>query len=325
MSSENDNTLMRGAVAGALVGAAVAGFNYLSREASEAPPVVLEGEQREYPWRLGTIRYSVLGPEDGQPMLFVHSIHAAASSYEFRKNVGYFAEKGYRVYAPDLLGFGRSDRPAIAYDDELFVALIADFARDVIGQQTAVIASSLGCSFVIAAAARYPERFGHLVLIEPVGLQKLNRKLPVLGDLFYRFVRSPLLGEAFFNALTSPPSIRYYLKEMGYLDDALVTDEMVDYHFTIAHQPNGRFAPGAFVSGALNRDIREEWKQLKQPLLLAWGYQASTTPVQNGTEFLRINARAVINGYDANMLPHDEKAERFNSDTLAWLEGRRKD
>ena len=84
-------------------------------------------------------------------MLFVHSIHAAACNYEFRKNVEFFAQTGYRVYAPDLLGFGLSDHPAMTYTDEVYIALIADFARDVIGQQTHVIASSLSCSFVIAA------------------------------------------------------------------------------------------------------------------------------------------------------------------------------
>lgn len=323
--NKNEGGLLRGAVAGLLASAALAGFNYLSSEASEAPTPVLGGTLQQYPWRMGTIRYHVDGPEEGEPLLFVHGIHAAASNYEFRKNFGFFARQGYRVYAPDLLGFGLSDHPPLPYSDELFIALLADFVRDVIGKPSHVIASSLGCSFVIAAAARYPERFGPLVLVAPVGLDRLHRKTPILTPLFYRFVQSPILGEAFFNALTSPPSIRYFLSKQGYLDPAQVTDEMVDYHYNSAHQPNARFAPGAFVSGALNREVRDEWASLKNRLLLVWGYQASTVPVQSGTEFLRLNPRAVINGYDANLLPHDEQADAFNADTLVWFQGRRKD
>ncbi|MGH2543782.1 MAG: alpha/beta fold hydrolase, partial [Ardenticatenaceae bacterium] len=257
--------------------------------------------------------------------LMLHGIHAAASNYEFRKNFAFFADQGYRVYAPDLLGFGQSDHPAITYTDELYIALIANFVRDVSGRKTNVLASSLSCSFVIAAAARYPEHFDKLVLIEPGGLQELRGRWPVVSDLFYSFVRTPVLGEGFFNLLTSPPSIRYFLRQLGYYDNSLVTDEMVDYHYNVSHRPNARYAPGAFVSGYLNRDIRAEWSSLKNPVLLVWGYHAQATPVQNGTEFLRLQPRAIINGYDANLLPHDEQADKFNADTLAWLEGRRKD
>ncbi len=320
-----DNKLFRGTLAGTLLSSALAGFNYLSQEAAEPPRSVLGGEANRYPWRLGSIAYHVAGPEGGEPLLLVHGVHAAASNYEFRRNFDFFAEKGYRVYAPDLLGFGQSDHPAMAYNDEVYIALLSDFARDVIGQATNVIASSLSCSFIIAAAARHAERFAKLVLIEPVGVQQLRGKWPVVGDLFYAFVRTSLFGEGFFNLLTSTPSLRYFLRDMGYSDKSLITDEMIEYHYNITHQPNARFAPGAFVSGALNRDVREEWARLQNPLLLVWGYQATTTPVQNGTEFLRLNPRAAIDGYDANLLPHDEQAARFNSNTLAWLEGRRKD
>jgi pimeloyl-ACP methyl ester carboxylesterase len=187
------------------------------------------------------------------------------------------------------------------------------------------IASTLSCSFVVVAAARYPERFGPLVLVAPVGLSQLRRRVPVASDLFYSFVRSPVFGEGFFNLLTSTPSLRYFLKQQGYLDPALITDELVDYHYNVSHQPNARYAPGAFVSGYLNRDIHEEWASLKNPLLLAFGYQAKQVPVQKGTEFLKANARAVVVGYDANLLPHDEQADKFNEDVIDWLHGRRKE
>ncbi|MDQ4077585.1 MAG: alpha/beta hydrolase [Chloroflexota bacterium] len=321
----NENRLFRGALASALVSSALAGFNYLSGEAAEPALSVLGGEANRYPWRMGGVAYHADGPEDGEPLLMVHGIHAAASNYEFRKNFPFFAEQGYRVYALDLLGFGQSDHPTMIYTDEIYIALLADFVRDVIGGKTNVIASSLSCSFVIAAAARYPERFDKLVLIEPVGLKQLRGKWPLLGDLLYAFVRTPIFGEGFFNLLTSPPSLRYFLDKMGYEDTSLITDEMVEYHYNVSHQDNARYAPGALISGYLNRDIRDEWASLKNPLLLVWGYQATTTPVQDGTEFLRLNPRAAINGYDANMLPHDEQAEAFNRDTLMWLEGRRKE
>ncbi|MCB0078789.1 MAG: alpha/beta fold hydrolase [Anaerolineales bacterium] len=317
--------LLRGTVAGALASAALAGFNYLADEA--APPLEpwLEGDRRDYTWRMGRVRYTVAGPEAGEPLLMVHGIHAAASSYEFRRNFGVFADEGYRVYALDLLGFGQSERPALDYDDELYIALISDFLRDVIDQPAIVIVTSLSGSFVVPTALRHPDRITKLVMIAPVGLERLRSETAVSGALLRGFVRSPLVGEGFFNLLTTRPSLRYFMGEQGYHDSSLVTDEMIDHYYATSHQPNARYAVAAFVSGRLNRDLRNEWPRVTQPTLLVWGNYATTTPAKDGTEFLRLNPRAVVDGYDANLLPHDEQSERFNRQTLAWLQGRRKD
>src|SRR5690349_16078968 len=107
MSNQNktQNPLVSGLVSGALIGAAMAGFNHLSDMAAEEPSPALSGTPYSYPWRLGQIFYQVAGPAEGTPMVLVHGLHAA-SSYEFRHNYDYFVEKGYRVYALDLLGFG---------------------------------------------------------------------------------------------------------------------------------------------------------------------------------------------------------------------------
>ena len=76
--------------------------------------------------------------------------------------------------------------------------------------------------------------------------------------LLQHLVRSDLLGEALFNAVTSSPALRYSLKQRGYLDDSLVTDELVEYHYSISHQEGARHAVGALISGGLNSDVREE-------------------------------------------------------------------
>ena len=47
----------------------------------------------------------------GQPLLLVHGI--GQSLYTWHKNIDYFSEKGYRVIAIDLAGFGYSSHPNI--------------------------------------------------------------------------------------------------------------------------------------------------------------------------------------------------------------------
>lgn len=55
------------------------------------------------------VHYVDEGPRDGRPVLLLHG--EPTWSYLYRKMIGPLADAGYRVLAPDLIGFGRSDKP----------------------------------------------------------------------------------------------------------------------------------------------------------------------------------------------------------------------
>lgn len=61
---------------------------------------------------LGPLRVHYLdeGPADGEVILLLHG--QATWSYSFRKMIPLLTAAGFRVVAPDLVGFGRSDKPA---------------------------------------------------------------------------------------------------------------------------------------------------------------------------------------------------------------------
>ncbi len=60
------------------------------------------------------VHYLDEGPRDGRPVLLMHG--EPTWCYLYRKVVPPLAAAGYRVVAPDLVGFGRSDKPALAGD-----------------------------------------------------------------------------------------------------------------------------------------------------------------------------------------------------------------
>src|SRR5689334_10107874 len=132
-----------GAAAGGVV--ALAGAN--AALAASAPPLepVLPGETKRYSWRDGEIGYTVRG--SGAPILLLHGIYATACGYEMRRPFALLAES-HRVYCPDLIGFGLSDRPAMAYTPTIYMQMIRDFVQDVIGRSCIVIASSLTAAYV---------------------------------------------------------------------------------------------------------------------------------------------------------------------------------
>lgn len=301
---------------GLITGAILSAYNLWAR--AEADPLYssLEGDGKYYAWRDGRIFYKVEG--EGPPMVLLHSPHLAASGWEMRKQHAYFGENGYTVYTPDLLGHGLSTRPAMEYSYEVFRDQISDFVRDVVGEPTIVIASSLTSSWTVLAAAQNPDLFSAVVLVEPVGIERNDRR-PLSGRLLEGTLRTPGLGQTLFNLLTSKPALTWYAIRRLYLDETHVTDDMLDYFYSMSHQPNARYAPAAFLGGALNCSIREEFAGLRLPILLVWGYQSSDVPPTDGPAFLQVNPRATLTGFDAKLFPHDEAAEAFNTHVERWL------
>ena len=108
--------------------------------------------------------------------MLIHGIYVGASSYEFRHIFDNLA-RNFRVYSLDLLGFGNSERPALRYTPAMYIQLIGDFVRQVVGgadQPVSILAPSLTAALTIRVVASSPGLFARLILIEPTGLQNLS-------------------------------------------------------------------------------------------------------------------------------------------------------
>jgi pimeloyl-ACP methyl ester carboxylesterase len=300
---------------GAILGAAAA-YNAFARKGVDKLTNLIGGEEGGFEWRDRRIAFTKHG--EGPPLLLIHAIHAAAWSYEWRNNVDALA-KNNTVYTIDLLGFGRSDRPAIRYSARLYISLISDFVSRVIDAPTVLVASSLSAAYAIVLAARDPHRFPAVALIAPAGLVRLNEPVGFGGEASRLAVDTPIAGTAMFNALVSRPNLRRYLRS-SYADDTLVTRELVDIYYATSHQPGARHAPAAFLSGNLNIDVRHALRRLSQPALLVWGEQGSIAPVEEFRGFREIKRDFEISVLSpAGDLPHDERAQDFNVILSTWL------
>ncbi len=304
---------------GAAIGAA-ATFNAIVSRGVAPLENLLGGEDMWFHWRGRRLFYAHRKPRTrkGRPVLLLHGIHPAAWSYEWRSNVDALAER-HAVYALDLVGFGMSDRPQMRYSARLYQRLIDDFARQVVGEPVTLIASGLTAAYASVLGARDPGQYPSLVLIEPTGLVRRHDSAGTGGDLARAVVDAPLVGAAVFNTLTSRRSLRYWLERV-YVDLAFVTPELVNLYYRAAHQPGARHAPGAFLSGHLNLDVRGAIRRLRQPVMLFWGEQAVETPVEDARGFLALNPGLHLTILDpAGMLPHDEQAGEFNETVARFL------
>ena len=307
--------MLAGAVAGAT---ALEAFNRIATLTSEELEPQLPVTPEMWKWRYGDVAVYEAGDPEDPPLLLIHGHNAAASAAEMREPFARLSER-FHVYAPDLLGYGLSARPAIDYTPDLYIELIEDLLKEVVQQPAVLLASSLSAAHAIEAAARNPEWISSLVLTCPTGLRSLVKQSPA-GKAAEWLLGLPILGQALFYGIASRPSIRYFLEKQSYHDPSLVTTEMVEGYYRTAHMPGARFAPSAFVSGKLYWEARDAWTQLGQNVLIVWGSDAGFTPPSDAAPFLATNPRAEleeING--AGILPHDEEPDQFARIVTNWL------
>jgi haloalkane dehalogenase len=126
-------------------------------------PNYLEIEDPE----LGALRVHYLdeGPADGEIILLLHG--QATWSYSYRKMIPLFTAAGFRVIVPDLIGFGRSDKPAdweahtfqkqVDWLDATLKALEIKNANGFL--------FDWGGYFGLRLAAEQPELFSRLILV----------------------------------------------------------------------------------------------------------------------------------------------------------------
>lgn len=196
---------------------------------------------------LKEISYYVGGPEDGRPLVLLHSINAAPSAFEMKPLYDHY-RGNRRVYVPELPGFGFSDRSDRPYSPELYANAINAFLTNVVQAPADVIAFSLSSEFAARAALAASERFLSLALLSPTGFS--DRKLPSggVGRAMHGFFTLPGLGQGLYELLTKRPSIRYFLRR-SYVGEP--PEALIDYAYATSHQPGARHAPYYFLAGQL--------------------------------------------------------------------------
>lgn len=114
------------------------------------------------------IAYLEAGPADGPVVVLLHGL--ASDSFTWDRAIEPLAAHGLRVLALDLIGHGRSDKPARSY-------LLSDFAESLLAlfdelavSSATVCGHSLGGAVAVHFCSRYPERVERLVLVSAGGL-----------------------------------------------------------------------------------------------------------------------------------------------------------
>lgn len=244
---------------GSLIIAALVAFKQLL-DTPQPLDSVLPGEQRIFRWKYGHIFYTILGPENAPPLVLIHAPGIGASSYEMRHILPLLARQ-HRVYTLDLLGFGLSDHPNIAYSAEVYTSLLCAFLGEVIKQPATLLASGLSSLYAQATAEREPQLCERLVFISPLAHLKPGRTRS------RSLLLSPLFGSLLYALLSSRPFLGYLLRRRANTGKLQLSSEDLEYRYAVAHQLEAEHAPLALLAGKLESSGSLS-NGLKQPLLI---------------------------------------------------------
>jgi pimeloyl-ACP methyl ester carboxylesterase len=304
----------------------------------------LNASRRVLEGRIGPVNVYVAG--EGPPLLLIHSMNASASAYEI-KPIFEAMQSDRQVWAPDLPGYGFSDRGDRHYDRAVFVDAI-ELILDAIHESTGVravdvLALSLSAEFVARLALRRPECFRSLTLVNPTGFNARAARNAAAaaaadhgggagagdwgkawGDTFevpglHAFLSYRLWTLGLFEALTSRRSIQFFLR--GTFGSKAVDPGLIDYAWQASHQPGARFAPLAFVCGRLfSRDVVAMYKSLELPVWMPHGVRGDFRDF-SGADWARAKPNWTVVSFATGAFPHFEDPPRFAVAYRRFLNG----
>jgi pimeloyl-ACP methyl ester carboxylesterase len=246
--------------------------------------------------------------------VLIHGVGGGASSYEWSDNFEELATE-YPVYAYDVLGFGKSERPDLSYSAELYIELLVEFLEKVVARPACLVATSISAGHAIQVAFRNPQLVERLILIQPAGRNDISGSSGpnLTGSKLYPLFRSTIVGQLLFSFVASRFNVASFIKGQLFFDKKLVNNEMLEQYRIAAHQHGARYAPLAFFAGLLNAETIVTFSKLRQPVLLVWGRNSRITPLKEAQKFMVQNKQAQLVVLDkARLGVNKEKADEFN-------------
>lgn len=224
-------------------------------------------------------------------LVFLHGFGGGASAYEWSKVYPAFAGE-YRVLAPDLIGWGRSDHPERNYEPEDYIGSIIEFLEKTCNEAVPVVASSLTAAFTIRAAILRPDLFKLLILTTPAGLSDFGENYT--RSFFAQLVSTLFLGKFIYSVgVATPNSIQSFLENRQFARPERVYPEIVRAYLESAQQPNAEYAALSFVRGDLCFDLSKYITQLKTPTAIIWGRESQFTGPEVGKRLAAMNPETI--------------------------------
>ena len=265
---------------------------------------------------------------NGKTVVLFHG--KAFGGYYFQDVIETLTSSGYRVVAPDQIGWGKSSKPDIHYSFQLLAANTAGLLNHLGVGKVSVLGHSTGGMTATRFTLMNPDGVTHLILEDPLGLADYRTGIP------------PQSEETLYEHelhWTDPTVIRDYVKGYFVHPDPKVWEPLADILVRVTLSPDyPRWARAAALTFQMiyQQPVRYEYHQIAPPVLLIVGaddhvvplgqYAAPADAARLG-DFVALSAaaardipraaRVVIP--ECGHIPHLEHPDQFFAELLPFL------
>lgn len=213
------------------------------------------GTKNFYNWNWQDKQYQIVYETIGQgnPVLILPAFSTVSSRTEM-KGIANILAAQYQVTVLDWLGFGDSECPPVDYNPILFQQLLQDFVKSIFNTPIILIAAGHASGYALKLVQDNQSLVSKLILIAPTWQGPLR----VMGlpdgvrNGGKNLVRSPIIGQGLYYLNTTPSFLRLMYKRHVYVDETKLTPEFIAQKHQITSKQGARYAPAAFVTGAID-------------------------------------------------------------------------
>lgn len=237
----------------------------------------------------------------GSAVVLLHGSGPGVSAWTNWKRVMPALSDRFRVIAPDMAGFGYTERdPAIHYDIKFWVRHLVGILDSLELGKVSLVGNSFGGSLALAATARHPDRFERLVL---------------MGTPCDRFTMTPGL-RAGWDYVPSKDNMRKAMEHFPF-DPAFITDELVEDRYQASMIPGAQEGLRKLLAKPADEGETElsgmpehVVANIQHPTLVLHGREDRVIPVEMGLKLGRAMPNAELHMF--GRCGHWVQAERFD-------------
>lgn len=306
------NKLLQISALAGLTAASIYVLNKTINVLANAKSTLANANGQKYEWRFGNIFYTKQG--EGKPVLLIHDLTCGSSDLEWKYVVKEYA-KTNTVYTIDLLGCGRSDKPAITYTNYLYVQLITDFIKNVINHRTDVVVTGMSASFVIMSCFNDNTLFDKILIINPSNYMLNSHVITKNQKMLKLLIESPILGTLTYNIINSKNNYIKTLRDSYYNNPYAVKESIVKAYYDGSHygSMSSKYLQASICSNYTNISITRAIKDINNSIFII-GAEYEPNIKESIADFIELNPSietAIIE--NAKHLPQLENADKLLS------------
>jgi 2-hydroxy-6-oxonona-2,4-dienedioate hydrolase len=266
-------------------------------------------------------RYWEAGSGDNN-LLFIHGFGGAAEEWIFNM---FFFEESFHLFAIDLPGHGRSDKPDISYDVYVCEKIVNGFVDTLNITTVTFIGHSLCGAVALLYSIRHPERIDKIVLIAPSCIEEFG--------MMFRVPTIPMIGEMIMRPPSTCEQVEDSLKILTYKSVKLPF-EIIERVHQFYNSPGYTRGCLSYMRNFLNvfgltrrgkevsNFIRNHSGNVENPILLFWGKHDRIVPMRYGADLKECLKNLEYHEIEeCGHNPHWENAEEINTNIIDWLSG----